>query len=153
RRMFEEAFALFRQPGGEYALGHAGNNLARTLLSLGQVDRARDLFRQGLDYFVNRADWGYSPGVLHVDGIVWSLEGLVLAGVNEEFAKSAARLLGALLPLRDEPCQAPVNRWDDAVAALRATLGDERFNSAFESGNALTPDQAISELSGVKVRE
>jgi tetratricopeptide (TPR) repeat protein len=100
-----EALALFRQPGGERGIGFGCNNLAGVLVHLGEAERARQLYRDGLAYFIERENW---------DGIIWSLEGLAMAGIGEEDAANAARLLGAASAL-----PAGSLRSDDALGRCR----------------------------------
>lgn len=68
---------------------------------------------------------------------------LMLTGQVED----AARLFGAVDTCRQRLAlkQAPraEQRWDAAIAAARATLGDTRFEAAWSSGRALELDQAI----------
>jgi hypothetical protein len=78
------------------------------------------------------------------DGIVWSLRELALTGMKEAEAQQAARLLGAASKRREEPGR-PMDYWDQAIAPVRAVVGEEAFNRAFEAGRALSCEQAITQ--------
>jgi tetratricopeptide (TPR) repeat protein len=140
RPVLTEALALFRQPGGEYGIGFGCNNLGLALSRLGDQARAGELHREALEYYLRTQ---HPNGKKNWDGIVWSLEGLARCGMRREEAQHAARLLGAASRLREDP-DYPMHQWEEAIAAVRAVLGEEAFSRAFEAGRALSCEQAIT---------
>jgi non-specific serine/threonine protein kinase len=141
RARLTEALALFQQPGGEYGLAFGRNNLGMVLSRLGDRARAGELHREALAYYLRKACRD-REGIW--DGIVWSLYELARTGMSEAEAQTAARLLGAASRLREGPgCL--IFHWDEAMAGVRAVLGEEAFNRAFEAGRALSGEQAITQ--------
>ena len=136
--LLEESLALFRR------LGHAWG-FARTLTSLGGVAceagedaRASTLYEEGLE--LERM----SGNKL---GAAACLEGLARVAAARGEPERAARLCGAAAALREEidaPLP-PVARADHErhVAAARAGLGEEAFESAWAQGRAMDPERAI----------
>ena len=110
------------------------------LFRLGDHARASELHREALTFFLRKQG---EEGKKDWDGIVWSLEGLARCGMSEEEAQKAARMLGAASSLREDPDH-PMNQWEEAIAAVRAVLGEEAFSRAFEAGRALSGEQAVA---------
>src|SRR5579871_2924522 len=79
-----------------------------------------------------------------------SLEGLGAVALAQDHPAHAARLLGAAAaqPGSRSAPQAPLDRatYDRAVAAARAALPEDAFNTSWAAGAALSPEQAISDL-------
>ncbi|MEO7911235.1 MAG: tetratricopeptide repeat protein [Roseiflexaceae bacterium] len=83
------------------------------------------------------------------EGICWGLEGLACVAVHVGEAKRACQLLGAAEALHKsggfviDPLQNVI--LDPAVERARAQLGDDAFATAWDSGRALTLEQALAE--------
>jgi predicted ATPase/DNA-binding SARP family transcriptional activator len=153
RHLLNEAYALMRQAGGEHALGFAGNNLAQACFRLGDVDLARQLYWRGLLLFMEAQRWeGCSFGP-NMDGIVWSLEGLGLTRIDKPDSALAVQLLGAAEGLRLQELEHPMYRWDQAVEAHSAILGDDAFHRALAKGRELSVEQALDQLKAVSPQD
>src|SRR5207248_1594443 len=80
--------------------------------------------------------------------IAAGLEGLAFAAAATGKPEPAARLLGAAASLR-QSIGAPLSprqrlRQEEALAALRASLGESLFAGAWEAGHSMTWEQALA---------
>lgn len=126
-KVLSEALDLFMQPGGEFGIGFTCNNLGMARLRVGDRKRSAELHRQALAYFLPMSFW---------NDILWSLAGLSRAGLTDADALQAAQLLGAASEVRKTQA-INVGLYDEAVAAVRALLGEATFNREFEFGASL----------------
>jgi hypothetical protein len=83
-------------------------------------------------------------------GLAECLEGLAGIAFRQNQGAHAAYLYGAAVALR-EAIGAPLppadrTAYDLALAATRATLGDERFAAAWAVGRSLSLDQVVAHL-------
>ena len=77
------------------------------------------------------------------------LSGLASALVALQMMETGARLYGAASSLREElglgfQDEAEERRWDNSVAEAKDALGEKAFAAAFELGEAMTPEDAVS---------
>jgi non-specific serine/threonine protein kinase len=134
-----EALALARQLGRTnleaFQLGDLGNVARRQ----GDLERARVLHRQALE--LKRALGARRQ-------IAITLEDLAGIAAGEGDGRRAASLLGAATAIREAigtPQAAPERiAIEQAVAGVRAALGEEAWAAALVAGLALSLDQAIS---------
>jgi len=148
---YENAIRLVRENGGErllIAVNH--HNLAQTALLLGDLAKAEEQFLRSLD-----------AGQLFASKLtLYSLVGL--AGVAHARGRTAVavRLLGctdmafARIGYELQPAdQLPRDRLEDA---LRAQMGDARYEELHAQGGEVDPDEAVATLhagSGLEVLE
>jgi predicted ATPase len=81
-------------------------------------------------------------------GIAWSLEGLAILYLALDRAEKAARLWGASQAMR-EAIGAPLPpkehaRYQRELEIVRAQLGDEGFQRAYDEGRSMTSEQAVA---------
>jgi predicted ATPase/class 3 adenylate cyclase/DNA-binding CsgD family transcriptional regulator len=134
-----EAHRLGGVIGNPWVESEALRSLARLARRRGEDDRAEDLLHDALARCVAT---GLRPGVVE------SLEVLAAVAAERESGVEAARLYGAASAMRagmglvrwpvDEPVHAA------AVAQLRATLGGAAFDEAWDEGEALSAEDAVS---------
>jgi predicted ATPase/transcriptional regulator with XRE-family HTH domain len=141
---FEEGLALARRAGSEYAAGDALGDLADMARRRGDLTRAERLGREQLSAWRRLGVRGY----LAARG----LENLALISATVGDGARAARLWGAAAALC-ERMGAPPQLWrrvetEQAVAAARATLGEEAWAAAFAAGQVLSLDEAMAEELG-----
>jgi predicted ATPase/class 3 adenylate cyclase len=136
----EEALMLFRPMGYPASVAVLLLNLSWVARQRGEYARAEALGREGL---------ALAREVGDPRQCAEQLERLAsTAGVTGEGAR-AARLLGAAIAVRETlgAPQPPDERVDveQAVAAARVALGEERWEAAIAAGRALSLEQAIAE--------
>jgi predicted ATPase/transcriptional regulator with XRE-family HTH domain len=137
---FSEALALARQLGDRDLIGTCLANLSAVAIRHGDVAHADALGREAMALYRDVAD----PRRCAV-----GLEGLAATAALLGRGVRAARLLGAAAVLREVlgAPQPPIERSDteQAVAAARVALGEERWAAAFAAGQSLSLEAAISE--------
>jgi predicted ATPase/DNA-binding winged helix-turn-helix (wHTH) protein len=139
--LYEEALAILRPMGNRGNVAALTNNLGSALCSQGDCARGKPLLKEALalwDELANRV------------GLVDSLEEFAgLAWLQAQPARAAC-LWGRAARLREEIGSPQSPRVQAAVkpyiAAARAALGDEAFESAWAEGRAVALDPLIREL-------
>lgn len=143
----EEALRLEREAG--YSDG-----IILALGDLGNLARDQDDYPHALALYREALALGQGhPGTRVVTEVVEAV-GIVSASVGE--AERAARLLGAAGVQRDrlglryrvKEDQAAL---EQAIAAARATLGDQAFATAWTAGRTFSPGQAVAEAQDLVV--
>jgi len=137
---YEESLALGREREDVVIITTVCDNLARVFISRGAPERARDLILEVLTISVAAGTkW---PGLCAFDVTA----GLGAVATDWAFA---ARMRGAaearvkdMKYKRDRPDEAFLAPW---TARMREALGDTEYIAAFESGYALSHDQAVAE--------
>ncbi len=146
RPMYVESLDLFRQIDRAWGIGFACNSLGSTLFHLGEPPASMQaLHKEALVIYwsgANREDIAWSR-----EGIAWSLERLGVVEARYGDAQRAARLLGAASVAR-EGLGIPLSHgdqadWDQAVAAVHATLRETMFASFWAEGRTLSLEQAV----------
>lgn len=138
--LVEEALPLFQQVGDAGGEASVLCALGHILRSRGHGARAAAQYRAALEL---RRDLGDSRGMVEC------LEGLGMVMASDGQAERGARLLSAAASIRQTigfpvpPQEQPP--LDLALAALRASLTEERFAAAWEQGRVLTAEQAIAD--------
>jgi predicted ATPase len=135
-----EELALVRLAGGPpYATAHAVEASAVARWKQGEIEQARELFREALELY---RQVGSPLCTAHCVGFVagWSLD----LGATE----AAARLQGAMVGLREEagrvqpaPYEQPID--EPTRQQLIAALGPDRYQSELRRGRTLDLDHAI----------
>ncbi len=136
----EEGLMLARQLGSDHVIAGALGSLGRPLLQLGEYERATNLFKEGL-VLSHRIDNQWNVAVC--------LEGLAVTAAAQEQRERAVRLFGvgeALAEASDVPVP-PFYQAENAryLAAVRSQMGEAAFVAAWESGRAMSVEEAIAE--------
>ncbi len=136
--LLEKSLAIFRGLGRTEGVVHALNGLARILRLTGQHERALRLYVESLT--LSRA-----CGVkLAIQGCFY---GMASVNASRGQPERAARLFAAAEVLRGGIGYAlPAHDRDEyagTVTAIRATMGDVAFATAWAEGRAMTLEQAI----------
>jgi len=142
--LLEESLSLLRELGDKIREADVLTALGRVRHAQGAAAGAAELYREGLAMYQamgNRL------------GVAEGLEGLAVLGGEVEVAWTparatrAARLLAAAAALRDAlGAPRPLAEragYERVVAAVRAALGDARFDEAWAAGRVLPLEQAI----------
>jgi len=137
---YAEAVVLARQDGDQQGIALSLSNLGAVARMRGEVTQAEALGREALALFRDLGDFRACAG---------GLEELVSTAGVAGHGERAARLLGAAAALRETLDAPQPALWqaevEQAVAAARATLGEEAWVAAFTAGRALSLDQALVE--------
>jgi DNA-binding CsgD family transcriptional regulator len=134
-----ESLSLTQAERERWGAFHALYSLAFLTLKRGDRRRAYDLAQQSLTLSIELGD---------TRGSTYALEALGCIAAVEGQARRAARVFGAAQALR-EPLGGFLSAIlradrDEAVAILRADLGEAGFGAAFAAGRGLTLDQAVA---------
>jgi tetratricopeptide (TPR) repeat protein len=139
RERYEQGLALQRETKTGY-LGDTLNALGRAEAATGRPDHAIERFRESLEHA--RIHGGRWEGAM-------SLEGLADVALSSGVPAAAARLLAAAQSVRTQIAAelSPSERatFDGLVTAARAALEPALFTSEWETGLALTWEQALDE--------
>jgi predicted ATPase/transcriptional regulator with XRE-family HTH domain len=137
--LHEEALALCRKLGDKRGIAIALGNLGLVAKGQGDHGRAAALLKENL---ILRHELGERRGVavtLHNLGMLARLEGAPLLSTRLLAAASALRTaMGAPLNPKDTA------RYTQALAALRAALGEDGYAAAWADGRALPLDEAVA---------
>ncbi len=135
----EAALARYRRLGSKLGTGRVLIHLGRGLTEQGEAARALPLLREALDCDRETGNRWY---------LAEALEAVAATAARLGEPDRAARLWGAAAALR-EVIGAPVPPpdragHDEAVAGVRALLGDDAFAAAVAAGRALAPEEAAA---------
>jgi hypothetical protein len=137
--LFEDALALFRELGAKSGIAAALSNLGRVAHRQGSHGEARVLFAESLRLW---REGGQKQGMAA------GLEGLAIVAEAIGQPTQAARLFGAAEALREaigvHVRSSDHDDEDQAIAAIRAILGEDAFAGAWAEGRALPLDQAVA---------
>jgi tetratricopeptide (TPR) repeat protein len=141
---YEAALTIWRQRGDDWGIGIALLNLGHLALRSGDAQRAGGLYGEGLAMSVELGDQAMIADYLNAIGRLAAAAGRWLA---------AARLLSAATALYRSLGveQFPDHRGEHehAVASAKASLGDNAFTAAWDAGQALLPEHAVTEALSV----
>jgi predicted ATPase/DNA-binding SARP family transcriptional activator len=138
-RCFEESNALMLITGGDQS------GTAFSLFHLGRIARLKGDYpgsklrhSEGLQFFKQIGDRR---------GIGFSLAGLAVLAAAQDHLQHAARLSGAVASLQDELgsfLEVPLQiEYDQEMSAVRSTLSEEAYDSAWAEGHTMKLQQAI----------
>jgi len=138
RSCFEECLAIDRELGDKQGMSGSFINLGDLARKEGDHGASRSFLAEGLRLCRELGDRRYTAPALE--------DFAALAGAQQQ-PERAARLYGASEALR-EGVGAPLGpagreEVERDLAALRAALGDEAFDSAWSAGRAMTWEQAV----------
>jgi predicted ATPase/class 3 adenylate cyclase/Tfp pilus assembly protein PilF len=141
RALHEESLSHFQAMGDRRGIASALTTVAATTHHEGDDDRAESLYHEALAYRKGSGDQ---------EGIVECLDGLAAIAVSRGETERGVRLLaaGSGFHDREETSMSPArrNEYDLLLRGARASLGDDAFDSAWEAGNALSLEDAASEV-------
>jgi predicted ATPase/class 3 adenylate cyclase len=140
-----EALKHFRQLGEKWGIEMVLSNLGYLMCSKGDLLAAKRIFLEALDL---------SKELGNKDGMSTVLIGI--AGVLETEGEyiASAKLQGAVISIEREigfgHSMIPVEQefFDSTAKALKESMGEEVYQAEFETGMALTLDEAVSLVSG-----
>jgi predicted ATPase/class 3 adenylate cyclase len=143
RELYAESLPLGRQLGHMGGIANALSGLGRVAMAQDDYARARELYAESLPLFRAQGD---------KQGLVSGLEEVARVATDPDAApgalERAARVLGMAAALRATIglLRPPNERaaYDATAAALRAALGDARYEASWEEGQALTLEQAVA---------
>jgi predicted ATPase/class 3 adenylate cyclase len=139
-----ESLALERELGNKRRVGRVLCQLGSVARAEGNYQGARSHYEEALPLFREAAEpWS----------ITQCLQGLAAVACDQDDARRAAQLLGAVEALREaigSPLS-PLERadYDHSVAAARAQLDAATFAAAWAAGRAMSLEQAIAEALAV----
>jgi tetratricopeptide (TPR) repeat protein len=147
KALCEQSLALWQELGDKSGIAETITHLGRIALFEGNSGRARALLEESLAQFRKLEE---KRGIAEcIEGLAWTACSQGQATDDAPRFARAARLLGAALALREStgnpmpPAYRTAN--DRTTAAIRAQLDEATFSAAWESGRALTLEQAIAE--------
>jgi predicted ATPase/uncharacterized protein HemY len=134
-KMFEEALMISREIGEKLHAAIALYGFGRVAQARGDYASAHALYMEGIT-------------ITHDQAIVAQhLEGFAVLAVAQKDLERAARLFGASQalhpPFRFEMSARERDEHDQAIATVRAALGEEAFGVVWEEGKKTTLDEAI----------
>jgi hypothetical protein len=133
RAYLEESMAILRECGDTDGLRFGQIHLAHTALAEARFDEARSLLTQSLAVCQRGGEKRL---------VVECLHGLAEVAEATGNLERAARLFGAAQALQDAIGFAFWREYESHIAALRQHLGETTFAAAWESGHAMSWQQA-----------
>jgi len=148
RSKMEAAVELFKEMGQKHGTATSLSFLAKVATRQGRLKEARKLYEESLA--VARASDNKLSVVISLEGLASVIAGETLPEEGSRENMWAARLWGCAEQLREgmgTPLS-PFERifYNDAIGAVRDTLGEKTFISARAEGRAMTPAQAVAGL-------
>jgi predicted ATPase/class 3 adenylate cyclase len=135
RSFAEQSLELFKEMGDQGWIAQSLALLGKVNVVQGDYTAARALYEESLTF--------------PLGGDASSLEGLAGVVAAQGELTWAARLWGATEALREAICapRPPFERvrYERAVAAVRAQLGEKAFAAAWAQGQKMTPEQVLAE--------
>jgi hypothetical protein len=146
RSKIEAAVELFKEMGQQHGTTTSLSFLAKVATRQGSLKEARKLYEESLT--VARASDNRLSIAISLEGLASVIAGETLPGEGSQENMWAARLWGCAEQLREgmgTPLS-PFERsfYNDAIVAVRGTLGEKTFISARAVGRAMTPEQAVA---------
>ena len=140
RLLLEESLAIGKQTGVETDAVHLALGLARLLALQGDAAAARRLYQESLTLLFEYK--------VYEESVAAGLEGLAALEAGQGASRQAVWLWGAAHALREAigATLYPVYRasHEQAIALVRAQLGEQAFHAAWAEGRMLTPEQALA---------
>jgi len=148
RSKMEAAVDLFKEMGQQHGTATSLSFLAKVATRQGRLKEAQKLYEESLT--VARASENRLSVVISLEGLASVIVGETLPGEGLQENMWAARLWGCAEQLR-EGMGTPLSPFErifykGVLGAVRDTLGEKMFLSAWAEGRAMTPEQAIAGL-------
>ena len=146
RSKIEAAVELFKEMGQQHGTTTSLSFLAKVATRQSSLKEARKLYEESLT--VARASENRLSIAISLEGLASVIAGETLPGEGSQEKMWAARLWGCAEQLR-EGMGTPLSPFEkifynDAIGAVRGTLGEKTFISARAVGRAMTPEQAVA---------
>jgi ATP/maltotriose-dependent transcriptional regulator MalT len=142
RLLFEKSLEYFQERANEKQAGWVLSYLGRISAAQGDYQAAQAYYEASL-----LRNGEVEKNLVPLD-IPPALEGLAAVAATQGNVAWAARLWGTAEALREEHADflAPVYRpdYEQAVAAARARLGEQRFAADWAEGRTMNPDQVLA---------
>ena len=142
RLLFEKSLAYFQERANEKQAGWVLSFLGKISAAQGDYQAAQAYYEASL-----LRNGEVERNLVPLD-IPPALEGLAAVAAAQGNATWAVRLWGTAEALREEHADflAPVYRpdYEQAVAAARLRLGEQRFMASWAEGRTMTPDQVLT---------
>jgi non-specific serine/threonine protein kinase len=155
-KRFEEGLKISREANIKTAIFQALYYLGRTAQAQGNTTQASALYLEALQLQRRRVRllfrWTWLKTYQSI--VAYPLAAIALLAAGQNNMTRAARLLSAAemlyTPLRFQMSAQERAQHDQAVAAARAALGEEKFEEAWAQGHTMTPDEALdSAIEGI----
>jgi predicted ATPase/class 3 adenylate cyclase len=148
RSKIEAAVELFKEMSQRHGTATSLSFLAKVATRQGNLKEARKLYEESLT--VARSSDNKLSIIISLEGLASVIAGEKLSGKDSQEKMWAARLWGCAEQLREgmgTPLS-PFERsfYNNAIGALRETLGEKAFIATRTEGRALTLEQAIAGL-------
>jgi predicted ATPase/class 3 adenylate cyclase/DNA-binding CsgD family transcriptional regulator len=139
RRFAEESVTLYRETGDQLGMGYSLSLLGDVEVSQGNFETARSFYEESLAIARKTGDKG---------GIAFYQEEFALVIAAQGELTWAACLWGSAEALNESigAQRSPFDhfRYERAVAAARAQLGEKAFAAEWAAGRMMTPEQALA---------
>jgi tetratricopeptide (TPR) repeat protein len=147
---FEEALHISQETNFKQGTFHALHSLGRIAQRRDDSTAARAYYAKLLQMQRQRISPPFKWSWLktYVAAISYPLEGFAVLATTQKQMDRATYLFGAAealyIPLRFEMSARERAEHDQAIAAARASLGEEAFATAYEVGKKMTLDEAVA---------
>ncbi len=135
----QESLSIYREMGDPWYSAWSLHLLGRIETQRGEMPAARTYYQQSLALNQQVGEKWMTP---------FNLEGLAGVVATQGALRWAAQLWGAAEALREaiDVPRLPVDRrgYEQAVATVRAQLGEEAFAIAWQEGRKMSPEQALA---------
>jgi ATP/maltotriose-dependent transcriptional regulator MalT len=135
----QESLSIYREMGDPWYSAWSLHLLGRIETQRGEMPAARTYYQQSLALNQQVGEKWMTP---------FNLEGLAGVVATQGALRWAAQLWGAAEALREaiDVPRLPVDRrgYEQAVATVRAQLGEEAFAIAWQEGRTMSPEQALA---------
>ncbi len=140
RSLLEESQVINKKFGVEIDVLHLALGLAKLSALQGDTTEARRQYQESLTLLFESN--------VYKENIAASLEGLAVLEAEQGAPYQAVRLWGSAEALR-EAIGAPIYpvyraSYEQAIAQVRTTLGEQAFRTAWAEGRSMTPEQALA---------
>jgi predicted ATPase/DNA-binding XRE family transcriptional regulator len=134
----EEAITIFERVGNS-SYAWPCTHMAYVLLRQGDLTRAKEMFRLGVQQFQNAKN---------IIGVTFGLEGLAGFHVNQGNVQLAALLIGWADFMRTKigDHRPPIEQadFDKSITACLAKMGEAAFSDAYDEGKMMSLEEAIA---------
>jgi non-specific serine/threonine protein kinase len=144
--LHEESLALKRAQGDEWSIANSLMSLAVVARHQGKYDRPLDLLNESLALFQKIGDTANIALCLREFSAMSAIQG------HSQFAVQLYAAADTVLEALGYP-SSHVYRAESShpLAKVHSRMGEARFNAAWESGHALTLDQAVEQARGLRL--
>jgi tetratricopeptide (TPR) repeat protein len=139
RMLSDESLETFRQRNFKDEIGWALSAQASIVQRIGEHSEAVETYRESLQYLGESSDRIFKVGVIEGLGVALaSAKDYARATRLLAFAEGWRRQRGIVLPPPEQPYH------DEAIGILREALDEERLSQAWQAGEAMPLEQAMT---------